>query len=233
VSDPAHTIDVTPEAEEVAALALPIPDQAKALVIRDDASLRNGNEILLTIKDLRKKIADTFGPICAAAFAAHKTAVKAQKDAEAPLIEAETIIKPSIARYMSEVERKRREEESRIRKEMERQAEEEALDAAIEAEAEGASPEDVQAIVDAPVFIPPPIAPAGPKLEGISIRKVTKFRVVDMKALVQAIARGQVTIAAVMSNDTVIGAQARSLKTSLRWPGVEVWEEDSVAAGRR
>jgi len=130
----ARTIDVTPE-DEVAALALPIPDQAKALVIRDDSSLRNGNEILLTIKDLRKKIADTFGPICSAAFAAHKTAVKAQKDAEAPLIEAETIIKPSIARYMSEVERKRREEESRIRKEMERQAEEEALDAAIEAEA--------------------------------------------------------------------------------------------------
>lgn len=233
MSDPARTIDITPEASEAAALALPIPEQAKALVIRDDASLRNGNEILLTIKDLRKKIADTFGPICSAAFAAHKTAVKAQKDAEAPLVEAEAIIKPAIARYMAEAERKRREEEERIRKEMERQAEEEALSAAIEAEAEGASPEEVQAIVETPVFIPQPIAPPLPKLEGVSIRKVVKFRVADVNALIQGVARGQVPREAVIPNDVFLGQQARSLRTSLRYPGVEVWEEDSVAAGRR
>ena len=226
-------LDITPEAQEAAALAIPIPEQAMGLVIIDDASLSRGNEILLTIKDLRKKIADTFGPICAAAFAAHKTAVKAQKDAEAPLVEAEGIIKPAIARYMAEVDRKRREAEDRQRKEAEKAAEEAALAAAIEAEDAGAAPEEVTAIVEAPVYIPPPVTPPPPKLSGISIRKIVKFEVTDLRALVKAVAAGQVPIEAVQANTTVIGAQARSLRLSLRWPGVRVWEEDSVAAGRR
>jgi hypothetical protein len=226
-------IDLTPDAQEAAALALPIPEQAKSIAIRDDDSLRRGNEILLTIKDLRKKIADTFGPICSAAFAAHKAAVKAQKDAEAPLVEAEGIIKPAIARYMAEAERKRREEEARLAEIARKQAEEAALAAAIEAEEAGAPPEEVQAIVEAPVFIPQPLAPPAPKLEGISIRKVVKFEVTDLLALVKAIAAGQVPVEAVEPASTVIGAQARSLRGSLRWPGVRVWEEDSVAAGRR
>lgn len=229
---PSEAIDITPEALEAASLALPVPDQAKALAITDDASLSRGNELLLTIKDLRKKIQDTFGPICAAAFAAHKAAVKAQKDAEAPLVEAEGIIKPSIARYMAEAERKRREEEERIRKEMEKRAEEEALAAALEAEAAG-DLAGAEAIIETPIYVPQVIAPPAPKLEGISIRKIVKFEVTDLRALVKAVAAGQVPIEAVEPSNTVIGAQARSLRTSLRWPGVKVWEEDSVAAGRR
>ena len=227
-----EAIDITPEALEAASLALPFPAQAKALTIRDDESLRRGNEILLTIKDLRKKIQDTFGPICAAAFAAHKTAVKAQKDAEAPLVEAEGIIKPSIARYMADAERKRREEEERIRKEMEKRAEEEALAAAIEAEDAGDLTE-AEAILSAPVFVPHVSAPPPPKLEGISIRNIIKFEVTDLRALVKAVAAGQVPVEAIKPNDVVIGAQARSLRLSLHWPGVRVWAEDSVAAGRR
>ena len=227
------TIDITPEAKEAAALAIPIPERAKALVINDNASLAQGNNLLLLIKDFRKKIQDTFGPICQAAFTAHKTAVKAQKDAEAPLVEAEIIIKPGISRYMAELERKRQEEEDRQRKEAEKIAQEQALADAIEAEDAGASKEEVDAIVEAPRYVPPPVTLPPPKLEGVSIRKIVKFEVVDMKALVKAIAAGQVPVEAVLPNNVVIGAQARSLKMALRWPGIRVWEEDSVAAGRR
>jgi hypothetical protein len=212
---PDTTIDITPEAQEVATLALSIPDAAKKLSITDDISLGIGNELLLSIKDLRKQIADTFDPIIRKAHEAHKAAVGAKKDAEAPLVQAEGIVKPAISGYMAECERKRREEEDRQRKEAEKRAEELALAAAIEAEDAGASPEEVQAIVEAPVYVPP------------------KFEVTDLRALVKAIAAGQVPIEAVKPNDVVIGAQARSLRTSLRWPGVRVWEEDSVAAGRR
>ena len=233
MTSPSDTIDITPEAREAANMALSIPHAAKELVIRDDESLRHGNEILLTIKGLRKKIQDTFGPICQAAFTAHKTAVKAQKDAEAPLVEAEIIIKPGISRYMAELDRKRREEEDRQRKEAEKIAQDQALADAIEAEDAGASKEEVDAIVEAPRYVPPPVTLPPPKLEGVSIRKIVKFEVVDMKALVKAIAAGQVPVEAVLPNNVVIGAQARSLKMALRWPGIRVYEEDSVAAGRR
>jgi hypothetical protein len=206
---PDTAIDISPEAREVATLALSIPDAAKKLAITDDISLSIGNELLLSIKDLRKQIADTFDPIIRKAHEAHKAAVGAKKDAEAPLVQAEGIVKPAISGYMA------------------------ALAAAIEAEDAGASPEEVQAIVEAPVYVPPPVAPPPPKLSGVSIRKVVKFEVTDLRALIKAIAAGQVPIEAVKPNDVVIGAQARSLRTSLRWPGVKVWEEPSVAAGRR
>jgi hypothetical protein len=229
----AAVIDITPDAREAAALALPIPDQAKALKIVDDATLKAGNELLLNIKDLRKKIQDTFRPICEAAHDAHRRAVAAQKDAEAPLIEAEGIVKPAISRYVAEEDRKRREAEEAARKEADRIAQEEALKAAVAAEEAGATPEEVNAIAETPAFIPVVPPPPAPKLSGVSIRKVAKFEVVNFRALVQAVAAGQVPIEALQPNDTVIGQQARSLRTSLRWPGVRVWEEDSVAAGRR
>lgn len=227
------SIDITPDTQEVVSLAIPVPDQAKAIAIIDDASLQRGNELLLTVKDIRKKIAETFDPIISKAFQAHRAAVGAKKDAEAPLVEAEGILKPSIARYVAERERKRREKEERQRKEAERIAQEQALAAAVEAEEAGASEQEVQAIVEAPVYVSPPVTPPAPKLSGVSIRKVVKFEVMDLRALVKAVAAGQVPIEAIQANTTVIGAQARSLRTSLRWPGVRVYEEDSVAAGRR
>jgi hypothetical protein len=227
----AAVIDITPES--VAALALPIHDQAKALSIVDLESLKRGNELLLNIKDIRKQIADTFDPLAAKAHEAHKAILAEKKKAEAPLIEAEGIVKPAIARFMAEEERKRREEEARLAEIARKQAEEMALAAAIEAEEAGAPPEEVDAIAAAPVFVPTVAPPPPPKLSGVSIRKVVKFEVTDLRALVKAVAAGQVPIEALQPNDVVIGAQARSLRGSLRWPGVRVWEEDSVAAGRR
>ena len=225
-------IDITPEAQEVATLALSIPDAAKKLAITDDVSLSIGNQLLLSIKDIRKQISDTFDPLAKKAHDAHKAIIGQKKKVEAPLVEAEGIIKPAISRYMAEAERKRREEEERIRKEMEKRAEEEALAAAIEAEDAGDLAE-AEAILSAPVFVPHVSAPPPPKLEGISIRNIIKFEVTDLRALVKAVAAGQVPIEAIKPNDVVIGAQARSLRLSLHWPGVRVWAEDSVAAGRR
>ena len=225
-------IDITPEAMEVATLALSIPDAAKKLAIMDDVSLSIGNQLLLSIKDIRKQISDTFDPLAKKAHEAHKAIIEQKKKAEAPLVEAEGIIKPAISRYMAEAERKRREEEERIRKEMEKRAEEEALAAAIEAEDAGDLAE-AEAIINTPVFVPHVSAPPPPKLEGISIRNIIKFEVTDLRALVKAVAAGQVPIEAIKPNDVVIGAQARSLRLSLHWPGVRVWAEDSVAAGRR
>ena len=225
-------IDITPEALEVATLALSLPDAAKKLAITDDVSLSIGNQLLLSIKDIRKQIADTFDPLAKKAHDSHKAILEQKKKAEAPLVEAEGIIKPAISRYMAEAERKRREEEERIRKEMEKRAEEDALAAAIEAEDAGDLAE-ADAIINTPVFGPHVAAPPPPKLEGISIRNIIKFEVTDLRALVKAVAAGQVPIEAIKPNDVVIGAQARSLRLSLRWPGVRVWAEDSVAAGRR
>jgi len=64
------------------------------------------------------------------AHEAHKEALNQKKRAAEPLLEAERILKEGIADYQAELERRRREEEDRLR-------EEARLAAAIAAEKEG------------------------------------------------------------------------------------------------
>lgn len=217
-----ETIELTPEIVEQKALT--IPEQAKGIAVIDNASLLISNEILLRIKDIRKEISEAFDPIIKKAYEAHKTAVAQKKKAEAPLIEAEGYIKPQIATYIAEQERKRREEEERLRQEALRAEEERKLQEAIIAEQEG-NQEEAEAILNEQTFIPPPIVEkATPKLQGVSISKVWKFRVVNPDVIPRMY---------LLPDIVKIGQIVRSLKGSTNIPGIEVYTEDSVSAGRR
>src|SRR5690606_19711824 len=101
------------EIQAVETKALSVPDQAKLIQITDDESFQKAGVLLLSIKDIRKEIDRTFDPIVKKAHEAHKEAVAQKKRVEAPLVEAEGIIKPRILKYQQEQERKRREEEAR------------------------------------------------------------------------------------------------------------------------
>jgi len=214
----------TDETEIVAKKALSIPEQARAIQVVDNETYSQAGEILITIKGLRKEIGAAFDPIIKKAHEAHKEA-KAQKDkAEAPLIEAENIIKPALAAYDREQERLRREEEERQR-EIARKAEEERrLQEALQAEKEGDAAA-AQAIIEEPVYVPPVvIEKTTPKVQGISMQKVWKFRVTN-EALIPR---------EYMTPDMVkIGGVARATKGSIQIPGVEIYSEDIVKAGVR
>jgi len=214
----------TDETEVVAKKALTIPEQARAVKVVDSETYSQAGEILVTIKGLRKEIGAAFDPIIKKAHEAHKEA-KAQKDkAEAPLIEAENIIKPALAAYDREQERLRREEEERQR-EIARKAEEERrLREAEQAEKEGRN-EEAQAIIEEPVYVPPVVLEkTTPKVQGISMQKVWKFRVTN-EALIPR---------EYMTPDMVkIGGVARATKGSIQIPGVEIYSEDIVKAGVR
>lgn len=214
----------TDETEVVAKKALTIPEQARAIQVVDAVTYSQAGEILITIKGLRKEIGAAFDPIIKKAHEAHKEA-KAQKDkAEAPLIEAENIIKPALAAYDREQERLRREEEERQREIARKQEEERKLREAEQAEKEGRT-EEAQAIIEEPVYVPPVVIErTTPKVQGISMQKVWKFRVVN-EALVPR---------EYMTPDMVkIGGVARATKGSVQIPGVEIYSEDIVKAGSR
>lgn len=214
----------TTETEVVAQKALTVPEQARAIKIVDADTYSQAGEVLLTIKGLRKEIGAAFDPIIKKAHEAHKEA-KAQKDrAEAPLIEAENIIKPAIAAYDREQERIRRAEEERQR-EIARKAEEDRrLREAEQAEKEGDTA-TAQAIIDEPVYVPPVVIErTTPKVQGISMQKVWKFRIAN-EALIPR---------NYMTPDMVkIGGVVRATKGSVEIPGVEVYSEDIVKAGAR
>lgn len=86
--------------------------------------------------------------------------------------------------------------------------------------------EQVAATVVAPV-----IRREAPKVAGLATRKVWKAEVVDLMALVKAVAEGKAPLALLMANDKLIGQQARSLGAEFVTPGIKVWSESSLSAG--
>lgn len=227
---------------------LPIPDQAKMIVVKDEGTLSKANEIFLTIKALRKKIGEVFDPIIAKSHAAHKEALAQKTQAEAPLIVAEKYLNGQVTVYHQEMERKRREEEELLRQkaikeEMERRKkeEEDRLQQAAELEAAGAK-EEAEALIQetveenekpVEVYIPPPETPKV-KLEGATVKEYWSAQVTDLKALCRAVAEGKCPVSYIEPNMTVLNGQARALKKEMSIPGVKPVSTSSVAAtGRR
>ncbi len=113
--------------ERLEAEVMSIPNQARSIVIVDQATLHKAGAMLTeVIKPLRKEAADIFDPIIASAHRSHKDAIAGKAKVEKPLIEAEEILKRSMGGYMAEQERIRMAEEARLRQ-LAYEAEQEAL----------------------------------------------------------------------------------------------------------
>lgn len=210
--------------QEIQERALTVPEKARIVKIMDDKTYEAAGEILLQIKDLRKQIDAAFDPIIKKAHEAHKEAVAQKKRADAPLVEAENIIKPQISAYLAEKERQRREEEERLREEARKQEEEERLRAAIAAEQAGQK-DVAEEIMEAPVVVAPVVVPkTAPKVAGISTQKRWAFRIANEKLIPREYLK---------VDEVKIGGVVRALKDKTNIPGVEVYSEDIVAAGRR
>jgi len=221
-------------AKTVTDQALSWPDRARGLKITDQPSLERAAEELLAIKGLRDQVEQTFGPIVRKAYETHREAVAQRKKVDAPLDEAEQILKHEIALYQIEQARLRREEQARIDAERERIAAEE-LEREIErAEAEGASKVEVAAIIQrgpqpqAPVVVRP-VPTTAP---GISMRETWSAEVTDLAALVRFVAANPQYINLVAPNMTALNGLARSMKGAMKFPGVRVVAGSSVAARR-
>lgn len=217
---------------QVVTEALAWPDQARALTVTDVDTYARGCALLLGIKDLRKKIAETFDPHVRRAHEAHKALVKEKSDAEAPLTEAERILKGALTAYDQEQERIRREEQRKKDEEARIEAERMALEQAAALELEGHATGDETLVAEAHAIIAAPIAPVPmapvqkltPKVAGISMRKTWAFRIVN-----PTLVPNQYRVI----DEAKIRGVVRSLGPASNIPGVEVYEETTVAAGRR
>ncbi|MFA5284456.1 MAG: hypothetical protein WC347_02555 [Smithellaceae bacterium] len=211
--------------QEVNALALSVPDQAKQITaIQTNEDYIRASDILLIIKEIRKKIDATFKPIKQKMDAAKNEVLDQERAAVRPLAEAEAYIKPLIAGYMAEQERRRKEEENRLREIARKEEEERQLQAAIQAEAEGQK-EEAEAIISAPVQAAPVVVPKTiPKVAGVTMVKQWKFRIVDA---------AKVPRQYLIVDEQKIGAVVRALKDQANISGVEVFCVDSISAGRR
>lgn len=213
-------IDVRNELEPdiqkyVTSLPVKITDNETYLVFTDE---------LKNIKSRLKVIDDRLDKPREKARAAWQEWVDLIKELKKPLLEKEEFYKKEIAAYAREQERIRKAEEDRLRAIAQKEEEERQLAAAVAAEQSG-NKEEAEAIIEAPIQAAPVIVERTvPKVAGISMRENWKFRIVDEKKIPREFLK---------VDEVKIGGYVRSMKSAGNIPGVEIYNEATVGAGRR
>lgn len=198
---------------------LDFPGQAKLIIVHDNKTLSIANDFKLAIKQMKKQVKETFDPIIDKAHKAHKEAVAQKKKYENPLIDAEKIVTLQIISYMDKLEKIRIEAEEKAKREEEerKKIEEEKMKAALEASNSGDIEEATriikEEIPEQKPYIP---LPPSPKLEGMSIRKIWKWRIIDIN---------QVPREYLIVDSTKVGSLVRATRGKINIPGIEAYSE--------
>lgn len=232
---------VVDNSQEVRQEAASWPEQARALAVVDDATSVRASEMLKGIKALRQRIAETFDPHIKRAHDAHRALCREKQEAEAPLTEAETILKRGLVAYDDAQEAARRVRERELEEQARREEETRRLDAAAALEREAQAAGDPTLLYEAEEMIAAPVptpvvsvAKTTPKVAGIVYRDNWKAHPdVDVKALAAAITSGAVSVTLLLPNMTALNQLARATKGSQPIPGVRFFNDRGVAAGSR
>lgn len=227
------------ERDTVTTEAMSWPDRARAVVVTTAEQYVVGADLLKGIKALRTKIAETFDPHVRRAHEAHKALVAEKAAAEAPLTQAEQILKHALVTYDNAQAALQREAQRIADEQARRDEEQRRLETAAAMEIEGhdygdaALVAEAHALLEEPVLaMAAPVAKSTPTVAGLSYRTTYAAQVTDLLALVRHVAQHPELINLLSANGPALNAQARSLKAALRLPGVRVIETRDAAVRR-
>jgi hypothetical protein len=219
--------------------------KARGLTIIDRDTCLHASQLLRSVKTLRLQVQQWFAPHIEAAMETKRKAEAARKaladerdKMEAPLVDAETVLKRSLLAYEGEQERLRLAEQARLQAEAQRQAEALTLAAAAAMESEALATGNADLLHEAESILEQPIeAPAVtvekmvPKVQGISYRDNWKAHPdIDLKALAGAVASGQAPSAFLTPNMTAINQYAKATHGAHDMPGIRWFNDRQVAA---
>jgi hypothetical protein len=213
--------------------ALTIIEQAKIIRIVDQPSYDNAAKLLLEgIIPFRKKWLAYWNPLRESAYSSYKGILDKFNEADKLAEQAERQVKAAIRAWDEDQERIRQELQRKAQEEAERKEQEERLAAAVIAEESGASEQQVEQIISAPVqAVAAPVEPTYAKASGVSGRDNWKAKVIDFKMLVKAVASGKVPIEYLQANEAALNARAKADKQTLSIPGVVAFNE-RIISGR-
>lgn len=208
------------DVEQITSRAITLADSYEGFIVTDAVGFTDAAVDLILIKEQLTQVNDKRMSITRPMDESKKAIIAFFKPVVLRLEQSERRIKKAMGEWKREEDRKVREaqrleqERARKREEKLRQEAEEKREAGQEARAD---------ILEdrAEAATPAPLAPAAPKVEGISTRKVWKFEVVDPK---------QVPDEYKTIDTTKIGAVVRALKNGANIPGVRVWAEEVISA---
>ncbi len=157
---------------------------------------------------------------------------------EAPLIEAERVLKANLLAFEAQQERLRLEEEQRLQEEARKHAEAVTLAAAAALETEAISTGNAEMLAEAVDILEQPIdapvvsvAKAVPKVQGVTYSdRWEAHPTINVRALAAAVAAGAVPMTFLVPDMTAINAFARATKGTHPVPGIKFWNNRRVSA---
>lgn len=236
---------VVPSQQSLTTEAQTWAERARGLRIVDAETCRNASYLLRSIKGVRADIARWFEPHVEAAMetkrkadAARKALVEELARMEAPLVDAEGILKRALLTWETAQEAIRREQERALHAEAQRLAESQTLDAAVAMEREAHATGDAGMLQEAhDILAQPSEAPAVsvarmvPKVQGVTYRDNWKVHpTIDVKALAAAVANGTAPTTFIEPNVTAINQFARATKGTQVVPGLKFFNDRQIAA---
>ena len=216
-----ETPETLPAIVETKTSTIALVNQARAFRVSTCDERIDSERISESLQAASKKWDDMTGPNKKAAYSAYQTALRLHDDLIAELDGARKALKQKQIAFDAEQDRIRRAEEARLQAIAQKQAEDEALAMAEQAEAAG-DHEIAEAIIAAPVAAPVVrVAPTAPKPSRLTAgRSVWSAEVVDLMALVKAVAAGLQPITLIEPNMTALNGRAREAESALAIPGV-------------
>lgn len=208
--------------------ATAVSKEAMSIVVRSIVDRTAAAELGRGIAQLDKQIEDFFKPMKEAAFKAHREICKKETEVRGPLEQAKKYLSSQIGTFDAEQERIHREEEARLQREADAEAErlanlqaqDQAIEDAIELEAEGDTAA-AEAVLNNPVPVVAQAAPViverqMPKVAGVSKSSIWKFRIDNPDEVPRLLC---------IPDEKAIGNIVKALRGKTKIPGVTVFED--------
>jgi len=197
---------------------------AKAVKITTEEQYVQAGELRAGLKALDKEAEATFKPIKQGIDASKKIVLDEEKRIRNPLADAGEILNPKLIAWEDEQERLRKAKERALNELARKKAEKEAK---VEAKAleKGGRNEEAAIVRETPVETTVVVPTSTPQVKGLVRRENWHYEVTNFKAVLAAVMEGQHPAAILQLNDSVVGAQVRSLKADFKCPGIRVWSE--------
>lgn len=214
--------------QEITTLA-ELANQSRALVIADQAGYQSAADLLRDIKDRGKELEKKRKAITEPMDAAKKATMDMFRPAVDAIESLEKLIKGRMSDFVREQERLVREAEAQARENQRK--EQERLHKQAEALRAKGKDEKAEAIEQqAATTVAMPATHMQATASGASHRKIWKAKLTDKMALIKAVAEGRASAELLDYNESVGNKLATALKSSLCIPGLDAYDEISIAS---
>jgi hypothetical protein len=217
--------------------ALSVSERAKAIKVSDQATYEQAARFLLdVITPMIGEVHQAYNSIVKKNYEAWQEACAKRKTHLEPLEQVKMTLGAQIAAYEAEQLSKQREAERAAFEPAERAAAERMESSIEHAEANGATADEVRAILEQPAALPHlAVAATIERVPGIIRRSTYKAEVVNLRELARDVAEGRCPVTYIRPNEAALHAAARAQGPELMRfvRGVRVVEVSTVAARKR